>query len=171
MLMKEFTFDMHANMGIPEAKTHLKRVFSQLEGCEVFLVKELRGLLYILRIWKSEGEISNQLDSVAKKEEEISQILQKPIPTPLPVGNTADGCYRLNLAEVMKNDSSLNSKQLLMPFIAKSEFQKLEILCDHIPRWFPMECERLNLDMESGPDVSCPGVKVIVRPKTRKVSA
>ena len=176
-LVKQLGFDIQSNMGLVEAKAHLKSAFSQLEGCEVFLLKELRGWVYLLlqemrfRIWKSEGKILEQMDHVAQKEEEVRTIVQKPIPTPLPIGNTAEGRYRINLIEVMKSDPTLNSKQLLMPFMAKGGFQKLEILCEHIPRWFPMECERLNLSMESGPDVSCHGVKVIVQPNNRKLPA
>jgi Fe-only nitrogenase accessory protein AnfO len=171
-LKKQLGVELHDHMGLAEVKARLKHACSQLEDCQVFLVEELRGLLHVLllemkfSVWKSEGEIAKQMDFIAQKEAEADSIVPQPLPAPHPVGSLSDGHYRINLVEAMANDSSLNSKQILIPILEKFAFQKLEIICDHLPRWFPQECERLNLLNESeSPQDTGHGLKVIIRPK------
>ncbi|MDD2335566.1 MAG: Fe-only nitrogenase accessory protein AnfO [Geobacteraceae bacterium] len=89
------------------------------------------------------------------------------IPKPLPVGNIRDGHYRINLAEVLNNDPRLNSKQVLVPFMEETPFLKLEILCDHPPRWFSTELKNLNLMAEfETHDTSGRWLKLVIVPKT-----
>jgi Fe-only nitrogenase accessory protein AnfO len=91
--------------------------------------------------------------------------INKPIPAPLPVGDISSGYYRTNLAEVLKNNPDLTSRQVLIPFMETTAFQKLEIFCDHLPRWLSREAELLNLSIESDiPDTSGHGIKVTIIP-------
>jgi Fe-only nitrogenase accessory protein AnfO len=173
-LLKQIGLEVRGGMGLAEVKALLKQTFAQLEDCRVFLVGELRGLLFVLlqesgfRIWKSEGNIVEQMDQVVRKEAEAVKVVEQPVPAPVPVGPFSEGHYQINLAEVLKNDPGLNSKQVLIPFMEKLAFQKLEILCEHLPRWFPHECERLNLRAETGaPDPARHEMKVILLPKTK----
>jgi len=86
----------------------------------------------------------------------------KPLPVPQSLG---DGCYRINLAKILNNDASLNSKQVLVPFMAGVAFKRLEVLCDHAPRWFDRELHKLNLTVASEqPGSTGKGVKVLVVP-------
>lgn len=86
----------------------------------------------------------------------------KAIPAPQSVG---DGCYRINLANILANDSSLNSKQVLVPFMEGVTFRQLEVLCDHPPRWFARELYKLNLTVASEqPNSAGKGCKVLVVP-------
>lgn len=177
-LKKQLGIELHEQMGLAEVKARLKHVCSQLEGCEVFLVNELHGLLHVLlqemkfRIWKSAGGITEQMDLVAQKEAEAANFVPKPLPVPLPVGDSSDGHYRINLAEAMENDPSLNSRQILIPVLEKFAFQKLEIMCDHLPRWFPQECERRDfIKVSETPLDAGHGLKVIIQPRGRKAAA
>ncbi|SKA15109.1 Fe-only nitrogenase accessory protein AnfO [Trichlorobacter thiogenes] len=89
----------------------------------------------------------------------------QPLPQPVPVGDSCDGYYQINLAEILKKDSSLNSKQVLVPFMSGVAFKKLEVLCDHPPRWFSNELGKLNLTVASElPDSTGAGLKVMVVP-------
>ncbi len=176
-LEKQLRLDVPQGTGLPEAKRRLKGIFCQLDGCEVFLLRELRGLLFVLlqemgfRIWKSDGALAEQLDQVVLKEAEVATVVLKPLPAPVPIGTAGDGRFRINLAEALENDPSLNSKQILIPVLEKFAFQKLEIICDHLPRWFPQECERLKLLTESeSPNTAGRGIRVVVLPKRREVS-
>jgi Fe-only nitrogenase accessory protein AnfO len=86
----------------------------------------------------------------------------KAIPAPQSVG---DGCYRINLANILANDTSLNSKQVLVPFMEGGTFKQLEVLCDHPPRWFARELYKLNLTVASEqPNNAGKGCKVLVVP-------
>jgi len=92
--------------------------------------------------------------------------INRPIPAPILVGDGLDGYYRINLAEVLKNDPGLNSKEVLIPFMNAAAFRKLEIICDHLPRWFSREIDQLSLRTESKAlDASGHGIIVIVVPK------
>lgn len=72
--------------------------------------------------------------------------MARPLPAPESLGN---GCYRIDLAEILANDSGLNSKEVLVPFMAGVSFRQLEVLCDHPPRWFGTELYKLGLIVAS----------------------
>jgi hypothetical protein len=61
-----------------------------------------------------------------------------------PVAGKA-GYYAADLREVMKRQAGLNSKDVLLPFFQHTAFSRLEIVCDHIPRWFEKELPALKL--------------------------
>lgn len=173
--------DVRADMGLVEVKAYLKTIFAQLNGCEIFVLRELRGLVYVLlqemgfRIWKSEGSLAEQLECVARKESENCNVAEEstpapvPAPAPEPVGDIRNGHYMINLAEALDGDSGLNSRQILIPFMESLAFKKLEILCDHVPRWFSKECEQLNLVTESKAiETPIHGLLLTISPKTGK---
>lgn len=88
--------------------------------------------------------------------------LGKPLPAPQPLG---DDRYRINLAEILNHDTTLNSKQVLVPFMSGVAFKQLEVLCDHPPRWFAKELYKLNLAVASEqPNSNGKGFKVLVVP-------
>jgi hypothetical protein len=76
------------------------------------------------------------------------------VPSPLPIGEPGDDHYRINLVELIQSGMPHVSREVLMPFFETVAFQRLEILCEHIPKWFPMELETLGLRVESpAPDM------------------
>jgi Fe-only nitrogenase accessory protein AnfO len=206
----ESPLDMTSGQSLQAIKAGIRHAVAQFDDCEVFVVSELKGLLhavlkeeYGFRTWKSEGALVEQLDSVARHDQDFvaahavreatvhtcaapaghsgcggggcgSRPFSRataqsesgtPLPAPKPLG---DGCYRINLAEILENDSSLNSKQVLVPFMACVAFKRLEVLCDHVPRWFGRELGKLNLVVASEePDMSGKGMMVIVVPAER----
>lgn len=204
---KEIFFTMKEVTTLLDLRYKFLNVVLQLEDCRIFLVGELKGLQHALleemgfHTWKSEGGLIEQLDFVARKENEAiitnqntcssavryqdsyrcgadcsssrkeaiglqrigSLDIYRPIPAPLPVGDISNGYYRTNLAEVLKNNPDLTSRQVLIPFMETTAFRKLEIFCDHLPRWLSREAELLNLSIESDmPDTSGHGMKVTV---------
>jgi hypothetical protein len=88
---------------------------------------------------------------VEREERAAMEAAKKPKPSPVPVGDVRDGHYRIDLVRVLASDFRLTSKQVLIPFMEKTAFQRLEILCDHPPRWLGGECERLKCHAESEP--------------------
>jgi len=90
------------------------------------------------------------------------------VPAPQAVGN---GCYRINLAQILAHDSNLNSKLVLVPFMENVSFKQLEVLCDHPPRWFARELHKLNLTVASEqPNSNGKGVNVLVVPVKAEAS-
>ncbi len=142
-----------------------------------------------IHIWKSQGPILEQLDIVAGKEaERIARREAPSMGTPPPArcaaGNCGDGGngrpvagkpvatsalerigngrYRIDLARILASDPNLNSRQILMPVMEEASFETLEILCDHVPRWFSRTLIAMNLRAEF--DASSQGLKVLVFP-------
>ncbi len=145
--------------------------------------------------WKSGGNLQEQLDNVERMEEAMAiqqeQALQEEkarqadesckkkrqhsqgercddaaVPEPEQIG---EGHYQIDLEAVLERDKALNSRNVLIPFMEKTLFQKLVIFCDHVPRWFSAKLEELGLGAEFE-DVEG-GLKVTVSPKyaTRKI--
>jgi Fe-only nitrogenase accessory protein AnfO len=65
-----------------------------------------------------------------------------------PIVPIGEGHYQLNLAEALRSGSGLNSREILLPFLEETSFQKLEIFCDHVPRWLSQKLEELKLGAE-----------------------
>ncbi|TQL16739.1 Fe-only nitrogenase accessory protein AnfO [Zymomonas mobilis] len=124
-------------------------------------------------IWKSEGSLEEQINIVAQKEKEARAIAKlkgdcskgccstgkkkhsdaeksecPPDMTPFLVKTNDKGDYTLSLIEVMKQNPSLNSREILIPIMEDFPFRKLEILCDHLPKWFTRKTDDLHLKAE-----------------------
>jgi len=85
------------------------------------------------------------------------------VPRPVLIGDKTEGRYVINLAEILQDNPALNSRQVLIPALEGIRFKKLEILCDHIPRWFHNELRNLQLTAESeAPDETGKWLKVVV---------
>jgi Fe-only nitrogenase accessory protein AnfO len=88
------------------------------------------------------------------------------IPLPVLIGDITEGHYSINLAEILQDNPALNSRQVLIPALEEKTFKKLEIICDHIPRWFNNELRNLKLTAElEVPDESGKWLKIVVAPK------
>ncbi len=154
-ITKVLPLTLKREMGIAGVRSTLTHTVSQLGDCEVFLVRELRGILKVYleelgyRVWKSEGSLIDQLDNVLLREQELLAEEVVAVPSPLPVGDPGDDSYRINLVELMQSGIPHVSREVLMPFFETVPFQKLEIVCEHIQKWFPMELETLGLRVES----------------------
>jgi Fe-only nitrogenase accessory protein AnfO len=86
----------------------------------------------------------------------------KPFPAPVALGG---GRYRIDLQEILAGDARLNSKEVLVPFMAGTGFQELEVLCDHQPRWFARELHKLKLTVAGEkPNDGGQGIRVLVVP-------
>ena len=85
------------------------------------------------------------------------------IPLPVTIGDREDGRYLIHLAEILRDNPALNSWQVLVPTLEGKAFKKLEIICDHIPKWFNNELRNLKLTAEPEvPDESGQWLKVVV---------
>lgn len=170
---KEVPLSLKREMSLAEIRATLAGSVSQLEDCEIFLVRELRGILRVYltelgyRVWKSEGPLTDQLENVSLAEREMTvEERNDTVPAPLPVGNPADGCYRIDLVELLRSGVPHVSRDVLMPFFETVSFRRLEIFCEHVPKWFSMELEGLGLRVESQtPDAEGNGMTVVVVPK------
>ncbi len=173
---KEVPLDLDPGMGLADLRARIGQAAAQVEGGHVFLARELRGVLRVFweeagfRVWKSSaGTLAEQLESARRQETaalRMEAAARAALPQPLPVGDPSDGRYRIDLAELLRRGSCHVSRDLLMPFFETVSFGRLEVCCDHVPKWFGMELPELDLTVESQAlDASGNGMTVVVVPK------
>jgi Fe-only nitrogenase accessory protein AnfO len=73
-----------------------------------------------------------------------------------------DGRLRIDLAAVFARYRDANSVDVLEPILEARRFVSLEILCDHLPRWFGAKIAALDLAAEITPRGA--GVRALVFP-------
>ncbi|MGB8601409.1 MAG: Fe-only nitrogenase accessory protein AnfO, partial [Rhizomicrobium sp.] len=76
-----------------------------------------------------------------------------------PVG---DGGWRIDLSGALAAHPALNSREILVPLLEAGNFAWLEVLCDHLPRWFSQKLTDLNLRADI--DATGTGLRVQVFP-------
>ena len=172
----EVSLSLDREMGLSEMKASLRAAVGRLGGCQVFLARELRGVLRVFleergfRVWKSEGALGDQLESVALREAEAAgaeAAARGAVPAPLLAGAPGEGRYRIDLVELLRAGSCHVSRDVLMPFFETVSFGRLEIFCEHVPRWFAGELPELGLVGESEtPDAARGGLAVVVIPES-----
>lgn len=173
---KEIPLDMNGIATFAGVRGTLHNAVAQLGECRVFLVRDLKGLHRALldemgfHTWQSQGSLSEQLTCVAQKERESadrpavsscscgseresggysSSCASFVMPQPVSVGNSSDGFYEIDLAEILSTTPEVNSKQILIPFMESTPFKRLEIICDHMPKWLFQKLDELNLQADS----------------------
>jgi len=153
--VREVALELREDMPLSVLKDALRRAVDELGGdARVFLARELRGVLRVfleefgLRVWKSRGPLETQLSDAARQErEEVArqEAADAEIPRPDPVGELSEATYRIDLVALLSEGSCHVSRDMLMPFLETTPFSRLEVVCDHVPRWFPAELPELGL--------------------------
>ena len=77
------------------------------------------------------------------------------VPPPEDLGG---GRLRVDVAAVMRQLPGLNSRQILIPVLEGGAFSEVEVICDHLPRWFAAKIAQLGLDSTSE---TLPGIGIV----------
>ncbi|MBW9153342.1 Fe-only nitrogenase accessory protein AnfO [Clostridium estertheticum] len=170
-ITKEIIFRIDNIAGIKEIRGNIINMAEELGNCKVFVGREIKGMTYNIldgmgfNTWELEGTPMELLEFVFEKEMVEAKLIKlselenvKPI-----IQKVKDGHYYVNLKKIQKNNESLTSKSILIPFLTTTIFYQLEIICGHIPPWFHAEFEKLNLKMETT-HISQSEIKVMVYP-------
>lgn len=161
---------LDAEMSLSEMKHALGKAVHPITECQVFLVRELRGIVKVFledwgfHVWKSTGTLEDQLDQVVLRELDAQQEEQRPA-LPQPEGDAESGVYRMDLLAWMQSGMPHVSREVLLPFFDTVAFTRLEIVSDHVPRWLPFELDELGLRIESQtPNPQGAGLLLVVVP-------
>lgn len=154
ILFKEYPNTIDFSMGISEIRIKLNEVVQKLDDCNIFVAKEISGQLYYVleanafNTYEAEGKPEEYLDSIweVEQSEMKKKNDDKKDSTPIILQEQTDrpGVYSINLTKALNQNGTLSSKQILRPFLQKKKFESLEILCDHIPRWFETDLKRFD---------------------------
>ncbi|HEY0330865.1 MAG TPA: Fe-only nitrogenase accessory protein AnfO [Rhodopseudomonas sp.] len=174
--ISETPLTLQRDHGLAHLKSQLKGALADLEHCGIFIGQRLRGIHNVLledmgfHNWEGEGPALAKLDEVAAREAEAARaaaaaakeacgvcpsaaatapVSAEAIDTaPVKVG---EAHFRFHLSAVLNSHPELNSRQLLIPFLNAGGFDKLDVICDHQPRWLAQELDRLQLAAVSEP--------------------
>ena len=153
--IEEFPFELNEEKGLAGIQHCIQMMLSRLDECRILMVKFIKGVpLSILKesglsVWKVEGSPLDFFEHIREEEEKLRLEHQKSIksslPEPLPVGDKKHGIYAIDLVHVQAKGAGFNSKDVLLPFLQSRVFQKLEVICEHLPKWFEKEFDSLKL--------------------------
>ena len=143
-LVSEKDFTLKDIAAMKDLRTKMEELLDLLGDCKIFVGSEITGIPYFLldkakcSIWECKGKPFEFLDHILQKEEEA--LAQKPQPMNKPsFEELSIGYYRVNLKDIQENSTQLTTKQVLLPFLRKGEFNTLDIICNHVPRWLEGE--------------------------------
>lgn len=110
----------------------------EVAGFDIFLV-EKSGFDVLDSVKKEMGEIiEKQQEKLSKFD--IMQFLE-------PGMNKDDFC--LNMEKILSKNPQLTSKKILLPYLKNGEFNRLDVICSHIPKWFTTNLRVLGFEYET----------------------
>ncbi len=140
---QELEYDLEQNKGIRHMRQRIEDIVKFVgANSQVFVGLSVVGIPYYelekagLSVWEFEGRPREFLDYILTQEEEaqIARDQVQPIRIPEPQ-QIAPGHYIFSLKEIQENHAGVTSKQVLLPFVKKGEFNSLEVTCNHVPPW------------------------------------
>lgn len=152
----DLLFELDNQQTIDVVRDSLIKLLKRLEkeGCHDLIARDVRGFpLSIMdgmgfEMWRLDGAPDAYLDLIREERGRQCKTLEDLVPIseeevisllPLPVdGKEQEGRYHINLIRSLAA-SGMTSKQLLLPFIREKRCQTLEVICDHLPKWFDKE--------------------------------
>jgi Fe-only nitrogenase accessory protein AnfO len=158
-------FCIEKTMNLKDIRKSIHTIAPSLYGCRAFITRYNMGIFNAIfeeelhiHIFSIEGSPLVALDKVreliklefieaVKRAESCKQ--QNNSTSPISVGDSTKGLYRINLVEVQKKNESMNSKEILVPFFEKNKFVELEIICLHTPKWIERELTDLNFTVKT----------------------
>lgn len=138
---QQIPFALTGETTLSEIRQQTQGMLAQLPDCRHFVARDIHGALLAwldgtgLTMWKTQGKPEDFLDHIAGQ---IPPVLE-PVTVLHPVliePAEEEGTFRLDLLAALQGEGSHTSKRLLMPFFEQHAFRSLEIVCDHVPRWF-----------------------------------
>lgn len=128
----------------------------QAAGFDIFLVE--KGVLEVLDSIKKE-----MLDAIEERKKEpykfdIMEYLEPGI-------NKGD--FSINIEEIMFKNPELTSKKILIPYLKNGEFNSLDVICSHIPKWFVTDLGIMGFEYETVSESLNRKTVRIVRVKTQ----
>ncbi len=151
---KKISLSAVENMTLPEIRARVHGMILEIDDCKVFVAKNTKGIFLSfldgsgISIWQMEGRPADFLDDIMEKEKLNSPGELSAEPAVIPAGDDPDGVYKIDLVSILKSNRSLTSRQALLPFLQKNIFSRLEVICEHVPKWFDREFDSLKLTVE-----------------------
>jgi Fe-only nitrogenase accessory protein AnfO len=162
--IREIRFNPSDKMNLSRIRPCIYELAARLDDCKTFVMRRAPGIFNAIleeelniRVWAMDGcpldafpQIKEQTEAAINREPKgcascrgTEKIL------PAPVGDINSGLFQINLIEIQQKNCSLNSQEILLPFLEqKKDFIELEMICLHIPKWLHKEnLEKLKIEI------------------------
>lgn len=167
-VVDRFPFDLVHQYGLGELKESTQALAAKLGNCRILLVGDVSGyprtmLLELgFSLWSIEGTPENYLEAVRQKSIEASEaaaavvaanqtVVPEARPVPKSLGGSCSGVYTIDISESQVCGGNHNSREILIPFFRTTQFSRIDILCDHVPKWFSNEHAEMKLNYSTEP--------------------
>ena len=144
--------------GMAAVRLAVADIIKQLGDVKMVVASEIPGIAFGtfqaagFEIILVENNALNVLDSVKKEMLElIEERKEKPRGFDIlqflePGMNKGD--FSLNMDKLLLMNPELTSKKILIPYLKNGEFDRLDVICSHIPKWFNIDLGVLGFGYE-----------------------
>jgi Fe-only nitrogenase accessory protein AnfO len=149
-LMRHREYISVADKGAAAIRSSLTELNEWLSECRVVVSDGLKGIYFMMleglgfNLWEMTGKPLEFLDYIYRGEAAEQEKANQPEKKYAPL-DKGRGVFFIDLENVQREDSIVSSKEVLLPFLQKEDFKKLEVKCGHVPRWFDSELAPLKL--------------------------
>jgi Fe-only nitrogenase accessory protein AnfO len=163
--------------GIAAVRMAVADTVKQLGDVKILVASEIPGIAFGVfqaagfDIFLVENSVLDVLDSV---KEEMLEVIEKRQEKPCefdimqfmePGINKGD--FSLNMEEILLKNPELTSKKILIPYLKNGEFNRLDVICSHIPKWFYTDLGVLGFEYETVDELPNRKTVRIVRVQTK----
>lgn len=60
-----------------------------------------------------------------------------------------EGDFSINIEDIMFKNPELTSKKILIPYLKNGEFNRLDVICGHMPKWFVTDLGAMGFEYET----------------------
>jgi len=149
--------------GMAAVRTAVADTIKQLGDVKIIVASEIPGIASgtfqaaDFDIFLVENSVLNVLDSIKKEMLEAIEERHKERPKFdimqfLELG-ISKGDFSINIEEIMFKNPELTSKKILIPYLKNGEFNRLDVICSHIPKWFVTDLGALGFEYETVSDL------------------
>lgn len=145
--------------GMAEVRTAVTDIIKQLGDVKIVVASEIPGIASGtfqaagFDIFLVENSVLDILDSVKKEMlESIEGRQNEPSKfdiTQFLKPGVNKGDFSINIEEIMFKHPDLTSKKILVPYLKNEEFNSLDVVCSHIPKWFITDLSSMGFEYET----------------------
>jgi Fe-only nitrogenase accessory protein AnfO len=143
--------------GLSSIRENFQRLATQLGDCKIIVGRTISGIGYrtfdkmgfdIFEIAEFTVDILDKILLDVKNSFTLSISQNSLLNNDIPVETNIPGIYFLDLIAVQKRNPQISSKQMLQPFLNKTPFIRLDVVCAHIPPWIEKLVEDNKIELE-----------------------
>lgn len=131
-----------ASMSLAALRQQTVTMLEALPECRHIVAREIQGVLLAwldgrgITMWRGSGKPAPLLDGIAERIHASSPVTPLHPETYFQPGKQS-GDFHFNLIEALANShEGHTSRRLLQPFLQQKQFRRLDVICDHLPKWF-----------------------------------